>query len=109
MSIWTVGPNFTSFDDYVAAYPDGEKFRNWLTRSKVALLVKGTGTHDPLPGGFLWASVHHREDGTFVVVHDDDDGAWEYRTDNPAHELENLKELAPLSPNLLMFVGYQGG
>ena len=108
MLSWALLPHFTSFDDYVAAFPEGEGFRNWLTRSGVALIVKGTGLHDPLPGGFLWASVHNRDGATVVVVQDDDDGAWEYKTNNPAGELDNLKELAPLSPILLGFVGYKG-
>lgn len=76
--------SYSGFDDYVADYPEGERYRNWLTDRTIGVpvegptkiknregvyfekreaplrIIRGEGVHAGLPGGYLWASVSVR-------------------------------------------------
>jgi hypothetical protein len=65
-------------------------------------LVPGSGTHPGLPGNYLHGSVFHLGDeatGSWVVhVHDREDGACEFRTQQIPDALGKLQELVASAP-----------
>lgn len=118
-------PMFESFDAYVADWPGGESFRNWLVttdRPNALILVRGKGTHESLPGGYIWVNlslsftITHRNRpavtrGAMIAVGDCDDGliTREFETDAEAQALfAELKALAPFDfDDLIEAYGFQ--
>ena len=112
-------PVFESFDAYARAYPESERFRDWLTnrgtRHDLALLPADPDQGCQLPGGYNWATLGWYNDvggdtSWYIIVHDSDDGACrKYVAD--AHEAKqefaNLKLLAPFALYELTAFGYQ--
>jgi len=113
----TIRPCYSTFDEYVAANPEGERFRTWITSAGRRpagrlLIVPGNGSHGPIPGGYVWATIDYRSADlsvTGVMVHDCDDGLMvkECGTlDEAAKELATLAELAPFNMYELKDFGY---
>ena len=103
-------PSFTTFDAYAAAIPAGERYRNWLGDTPGLRLIAGTGWHDGLPGGYLWAYAKQRADGWCVLVGDCDDGLIRKRcaSADEAHQaLDDLATLAPFAMHELDAFGYE--
>lgn len=89
---------YRSFNDYVADFPEGERYRHWLTKGgrADAYLIRGWGQHRGLPGGYLWASIGW--EGTGVFVNDCDDGLIARRCADAAEAQQLLVELCDLAP-----------
>ena len=106
-------PFYADFDSYVKDYPEGERFRAWVTnrgKATTVALFLGTWADDPsLPGHYLWASLSEHQDWSdktktkktvLLALHDCDDGLATRRW--PAEEraqaealFKEMKELAP--------------
>lgn len=107
-------PHFRSFDEYVAAFPQAEYFRRWITsdgHNKTVFFVQGDGPHSSLPGGYLWAYIGKFRDQPWTVhVGDIDDGhmikqvAGEFQA---MQELELLVGFSPFDMRELTQVGYE--
>lgn len=107
--------SYHSFDEYVAAYPDGERFRSWITRGTdrpehvfLLFVPMDSWPSCPLPGGYLWALGKKRharlleldpeETDYYVVVQDSDDGILRKELDTEAEVLEEMKNLEQMAP-----------
>jgi hypothetical protein len=105
-------PFYDDFDSYVKDYPEGERFRNWLTnrgRDSVALFLGTDVGHNAMPGHYLAVTFSVRRDlsmktcNTEVVrllLHDNDDGLairrWPLEQRAEADKvLSEMKQLAP--------------
>lgn len=111
---------YTDFDEYVKDFPDGERFRNWITNvnkfnkkgsPKEVLIVKGTGMHNGIPGDYLWASkITYTKDGRIAIgVHDCDDGLMIRHCSNEQEFTEwmnNLKDFVPFDMHELTNFGF---
>ena len=95
--------HYTSFDDYVKDFPEGEQFRHWITRDANKYLVifesRASAFSGPLPGGFYWAfsiDSYINYKGMFigcrVMVMGCDDGCCEkfIDCDKIANEMEEI-------------------
>jgi hypothetical protein len=106
-------PCYDSFDEYVAAHPEGESFRAWVTssgRNKHVKLIPGAGPHSGLPGEYLHAHLVHSDECMWISVRDCDDGYITKVVDDKEEglqELENLKKLAPFHLWELEEFGYK--
>ena len=106
---------YHSFDEWVAAYPDGEHFRNWIVDSRNSkwhigwLFIPQDEPHScPLPGGYVWALGVKRapqllelDPGSadyYVVVQDNDDGIMRKDFDTEEEVLEEMKNLEEMAP-----------
>ena len=117
-------PVFESFDLYVRAHPEGERFRDWITErgnrrvQDILLLPADPNQGCQLPGGYLWASFGWRPDPDrpehhhwTVYIHDCDDGCVKKSVPDVQAafaEYENLKLLAPFRLYELTEFGYKG-
>jgi hypothetical protein len=105
--------HYDNFDAYVAAHPDGEAYRAWVTNhghSGPVYLLFGTGPHSSLPGGYLWASIVKRGEQTCVMVHDCDDGcvARDVSSDSAQQALQELVQIVPFNmADLVEHFGYR--
>lgn len=106
-------PFYDSFDSYVADYPEGERFRAWVTgrgREQRIALFLGTSVDDnALPGHYLWAALTEYpgvqgkyESRVQLSLHDNDDGlaikVWPLHERAQAEALfDTMKSLAPFS------------
>lgn len=107
-------PCFDNFDDYVKLFPEGEKWRKWVTtypsgRGRYKHYALVPAQHSCLPGDY--ACVHSDEwDGkAFVRVNDGDDFMFSKEVANEQElitEIEALKTLAPWCYSDLASLGY---
>ncbi len=120
---------YRTFDEYVADYPDAERYRAWLTgvapptRRIHRKARKPAPTPRPvtvvpcepeapcqLPGGYFWVRASGYQGRWVVSVNDCDDGLMQKWVDTEAAalaEVENLIALAPFTlPDLRAF-GYE--
>lgn len=108
-------PYFRSFNEYASHFPEGEQFRDWLTkggRRDDILLVQGDGPHGSLPGGYIWAYVAEpfRGQPWTIYVGDNDDGLMVKRFENEQEarqDLNNLADFAPFEMSEIKEFGYQ--
>jgi hypothetical protein len=96
-------PYFASFNDYAANFPEGERFREWLTqggRREDILLIQGMGPNGSLPGGYIWAYVAEpwRGQPWTIYVGDNDDGLMVKRFGNQQEAEQDLKDLSAFAP-----------
>lgn len=100
---------YPTFKDYVAAHPEGERYRTWLNR---ASFVQGDGPHGPLPGGYLYILIVPYPDSTYGVVVGDCDDGYTCRPcasrEEAERAVEDLKLLSPFSISDLSEFGYTG-
>lgn len=105
-------PIYNSFDEYVAAHPEGETFRRWITNDgrRNVILLPTTPNTNGIPGDYLWACIIQYPSGTYKVgVYDCDDGEVEKEVDTleEAQEwFEKLKLLAPFGLYEMRQFGY---
>ena len=104
-------PCFDSFDEYIAFYPDGEKWRKWV----------GDGILIPtysscLDGDFYVASIKQWNDyrskklEIWICINNGDDGMCKKLCESiekANQEMENLKNLAPFCLGELKDFGYK--
>ena len=99
---------YESFDAYVGDFPDGERFRAWVTSRGtpdtvfLVKLTQGGSMHGGLPGDYMWCSLSTYGERILLSGHDCDDGLIQrtLSTEEMAVALqvvENMKSLAPLS------------
>jgi hypothetical protein len=103
-------PVYPDFDSYVRDYPEGERFRAWVTNrghAKTVVLFLGTDVAaNALPGHYLWATLTECPGGpgkagvVQLSLHDDDDGLaikrWPAAERARAEQLlDEMKLLAP--------------
>jgi len=125
-------PCYDDFDTYVAAHPEGEGFRRWLTEDgKMGLvLVPCYSNFCGLPGDYYFAYIareyrrateEERQKGEerrkqvpsglfFVHVNDCDDSGgnkFHLTLEQAREELANLKLLAPFTISELEAFGYE--
>lgn len=121
-----VKPVYATFAEYVAAHPDGERWRKWVEDGS---LVPGYGGASCLPGDYYvvqireWPVRARKPDGSldyarrnenlgteiWVTVNDGDDGFCSKRCADRAAalaEVEALKDLAPFYYGDLREFGY---
>lgn len=111
-------PVHNSFEEYVAAHPTGERYRDWLgnTGSEGCVFLPTIEPQDcSLDGMYLWAYVgnyglHYKGKKWFVHVNNGDDSCRKKLFDNK-HDadlaLEELKLLAPFTLTDLLSFGYE--
>jgi hypothetical protein len=116
-------PSFTDFESYVKANPEGEIFRNWMTRNQKysrIVIVPASLHQNGIPGGYVWGSIYvwpkdykkPKKDELVwqVTVHDNDDGCMiqVFDTEDLAIKaLDQLVDLAPLALFDLKHFGYE--
>lgn len=105
-------PFYDDFDSYVKDYPEGERFRNWLTnrgRDGVALFLGTDVDHNAMPGHYLavafsvrrgWSTKTRNTEVVQLSLHDNDDGLairrWPVEQRADAEKvLAEMKQLAP--------------
>lgn len=99
-------PFYDDFDSYAKDYPEGERFRAWLTNRgnrKVALFLMSSvdgAWHEGLPGHYLALSMSEFRGEIIFSVHDCDDGLCQRRWPVAEREqaekvLAEMKALAP--------------
>lgn len=102
---------FDTFADYIALFPEAERYRNWLTRNnKRIVIVKASPFCNGLPGGYYWATTSQYQGKWSVHVTDDDDGNCSlYDVDEAtANEwLQTLKGFAPFIMGDLTAFGFK--
>ncbi len=108
---------FNSFNDYVAKFPAGERWRDMVTKKEI--LVATYEGQSCLEGDYLIAYIRRRFDRekreyaepTHVMINNGDDGYYNKKVSSEKEareEIENLKLLAPFCGSDLKDFGYIG-
>jgi len=118
---------YYSFDDYVKDYPEGERFRNWITGltwskakghrsdnnlkssgpTRETVLIPTYPNWNGLPGDYFWAYLVEWENTFAIRVNDNDDMSVvkEYETEVEALKMLNdLPTHAPFTMKELVVV-----
>ena len=99
-------PIFDTFDDYVKAFPEAEKYRRWVENGILLPTYEG---YCGMPGDYVTASIHNWKESWFVIVNDCDDGSLRLTLksrQDAEKEIGNLRLLAPFMMSELRDFGY---